>query len=110
MKQSTENLTGLPARAGIIFPEAAKTLEIHEQHVRASTTGAAFVITLPAPETNPGMMYHIWMVARSGTDDITITGGNEGTDIVLNLAGENVVLLSTGVTYVGVYANGPVVP
>lgn len=109
MHRALSNVTGVSERAGVLYTSAAVTLDIHQRHIRASTTGAAFTITLAAPEDMLGEWVYIFMVTRSATDDITIAAGNEGSNIVLNLAGENVLLYSTGVEWIAPYANGPTV-
>ena len=82
-----------------IFPEAAVSLGVNDQVVRASTTGTAFTITLPNVVEAKGRIYTIYMVARSATDDITIQdlGADTGlSDITLNAADERVALYSDG--------------
>lgn len=105
------NFTGVAERKGYIFPTNTITLKEFERHVKASTVSAngAFTITLAPPEETAGSHIFIEMVARNSTDDITITGGDEGGNVVLNAAGENVLLYSTGSEYLAVYADGPTV-
>lgn len=111
MSSALSDLTGVAERKGYIFPTNTITLEEFEVTVKASTVSAnnAFTITLAPPEAMAGKMVHIEMVARNSTDDITITGGDEGGDIVLNAAGENVLLYCTGSEYLAIYADGPTV-
>ncbi len=109
MSAALSDLTGVPERRGYIFPDNTITLEEFEVTVKASTTSAnnAFTITLAPAEAMAGKFVHIEMVTRNSTDDITITGGDEGGNIVLNAAGENVLLFSTGSEYLAIYADGP---
>lgn len=111
MSLAMSNVTGVAERKGLIFVTNTATLTEVHQHVRASTVSAnnAFTITLAPAEDMTGKFVYIYMVARNSSDDITITGANEGADIVLNAVGENVLLFSTGVEYIAIYADGPTV-
>lgn len=94
----------VPFTKRLIHPEAALTLKDFEQFVYASTTGAAFSITVPRPEQVAGRIIAIFMVARSSSDDITVV--TEGlSDIVLNAAGEYTILMSIGKDYVEIASN-----
>ncbi len=93
-----------------VLPEAAKSLSIGEQVVRAKTTaaGVAFTITLPSVVEAAGELYSITMVARDAAKDITIEDldGDAGlTDIVLVLADKHVILLSDGYTWATIFSN-----
>lgn len=87
-----------------IFPEAAVTLTIADQVVRGSTTGSAFTITMPPVAEAKGLIFVIFMVSRSASDDITIADNNgdsdggdlEAGDITLNADDEYSVLYSDG--------------
>ncbi len=111
MNAALSNVIGVAERKGYIFPTNTITLKEFERHVKGSTTSAnnAFTITLAPAEETAGNFVFIEMVTRNSSDDITITGGDEGGDIVLNAAGENVLLYSTGSEYLAVYADGPTV-
>lgn len=93
----------VPFTDKFLYPSAAVTLKVQNRYVYPSTTsaGSAFTITLAPPELLPGEIVTFEMVARDSTKDITLSG--EGfDDIVLNLAGETVVLLSRGKDYIEV--------
>ena len=111
MGLALSNVTGIAERKGYIFPTNTITLKEYERHVKASTVSAnnAFTITLAPPEELAGEHVFIEMVTQNSSDDVTIAGGNEGGDIVLNAAGENVLLYSTGSEYLAIYADGPTV-
>ncbi len=93
-----------------VLPEAAISLGLGEQVVRAKTTsgGVAFTITLPSVVEAAGELYSITMVARDAAKDITVEDldGDAGlTDVVLDLADEHVILLSDGYTWALIFDN-----
>lgn len=93
-----------------VVPIAAKVLSVGEQVVRGSTTaaGVAFTITLPSVVEAAGQLYSITMVARDGVKDITVQdlANDAGLgDVVLDLAGEHVILLSDGYTWALIFDN-----
>ena len=103
-------LTGVPERDGTIFPSATVTITT-ARHIRGSTTsaGSAFSIAFPAPEDVVGEFFFVWMVVRDGSKDITLTAVDRGSDVVLNLAAEHVLIYSTGIEYIVPYAIGPTI-
>ena len=111
MNLAMSGVTGVAARKGLIYVTNTVTLTETDQHVRASTVSAnnGFTITLAPAEDMTGKFVYIYMVARNSSDDIVITGADEGTDITLNAVGENVLLFSTGVEYIAIYSDGPTV-
>jgi hypothetical protein len=93
-----------------VLPEAALSLSLGEQVVRAKTTsgGAAFTITLPSVVEAAGQLYSITMVSRDAAKDITVEDldGDAGlSDVVLDLAAEHVILLSDGYTWALIFDN-----
>ena len=93
-----------------VLPEAAKSLSIGEQVVRAKTTaaGVAFTITLPSVVEAAGELYSITMVARDAAKNITVQDLDDDAglgDVVLDLADEHVILLSNGYTWALIFDN-----
>ncbi len=95
-----------PLTDRISRPSADYTVPTNIFAVYASTTssGSAFTITLGPPEANAGQVKAIFMEARDGTKNITVSG--EGfTDIVLDAANEYTILYSTGLDWLEIGAN-----
>ena len=86
----------------VLYPEATTQLTVRDQTVRASTVSGgagAFTITLPSVGEAKGLLFSLFMVARNGSEDITIADKGDDTglsDIVLNAADERCLLYSDG--------------
>lgn len=94
----------------ILFPSAAVSLTQNNLVVRGSTVSGtgAFTITLAPVAEMVGKIVSIYMVARNGTDDITISDKvNDASlsDIVLNAADEYTLLYCDGYNYYEIASN-----
>ena len=102
LQPKTSRLHGDQDIQKTIFPEATVSLGVNDQVVRASTVsggGGAFTITLPSVVEAVGRFYSIYMVARNGSENITIADKSDDSglsDITLNLAADQVLLYSDG--------------
>lgn len=85
---------------------SAYTVPAYIRAVDAKTVSAtgAFTITLGPPEVVAGLDVLVYMTARNGTDNITVTG--EGfSDITLDAANEWTLLKSTGKRWLEIGSN-----
>jgi hypothetical protein len=91
------------------FKTAAGAIALHENVVRADTTGGAMTLTLPPVALAQGNFYSIHLVTDNG--DLTIAHAGDSyswTNIVLGDALENVLLYSDGFSWFN--CGGVVVP
>lgn len=86
--------------------EATYTVPARIRSVRAATTaaGSAFTITLGPPEAEPFLTKMIYMTARNGSKDITVSNA-QGGDITLDAADEYTLVVSDGEIWVEIGSN-----
>lgn len=85
----------------VAYPTDTLAMSVQQTRVYGTTVPVllAFVITLPSVAEAKGQVYIIRMVAREGTEDITVEDNNGDAgfaDIVLDAADEFTLLLSDG--------------
>lgn len=96
----------------VVYPEVTYAMSAEDQVVRASTVNGgagAFTITLPGVVAAKGRFYSVYMVARNGSEDITLQdkGDDSGlSDVTLNLAADQILLYSDGFIWHTVTSSG----
>lgn len=86
--------------------QATYTVPVYARRVDAATVsgGSAFTVTMFDPSFSPGAIVTVFMTARNGTKDITVSGIGF-SDITLAAANEFTVLYSDGVGWHEIASN-----
>jgi hypothetical protein len=109
MQDAFSNLTGVGRRKGRVVVTAAATIAPYQRNIRVSTSGAgAYALTFPSPESVPGASFFVFFTLKT-TDNVTCTGVNRGSDVVLDATNEHILIYSTGDEYIVPYAIGPTI-
>ena len=93
----------------VLYPVTTVSLSVFDQVVRALTATGAYTITLPSVVEAKGKFYSLYMISRTGAEDITIQdkGDDSGlSDITFNLAADQVLLYSDGFLWHTVASSG----